>query len=131
MALGDRISRIVRANCNDMTGKLEPVEGAGFIATGAATGAGVSATLGGMGLVGGFGGLSIGMAPVAAAGAMAGAAEAAMKQGREDLARQALERKLSHQQTATTVKTQLEQLTARIEALRGDLSVIERTIAEV
>lgn len=256
MALGDRISRIVRANCNDMTGKLEPVEGAGFIATGAATGAGVSATVGGMGLVGGFGGISIGMAPVAAAGAVAGAAayggkkaienkdasalgavalgaiggagvssavggmglafagtavgvgmapvaaagavvglgvyglnqfldeakttdnpekvpesvkqiklsiqqeiaslttskkliqqqhswaqhevsswhqvaEAAMKQGREDLARQALERKLSHQQTATTVKTQLEQLTARIEAKRGDLSVIERTIAEV
>ncbi|HEY9707104.1 MAG TPA: J domain-containing protein [Oculatellaceae cyanobacterium] len=71
MALGDRISRIVRANCNDMTGKLDPVEGAGFIATGAATGAGVSATVGGMGLVGGFGGIGIGMAPVAAAGAIA------------------------------------------------------------
>jgi phage shock protein A len=42
-----------------------------------------------------------------------------------------LERKLSHQQNATTLKTQLEQVTARIEALRGDLSVIERTIAEV
>jgi hypothetical protein len=249
MALGDRISRIVRANCNDLTGKLEPVEGAGFIATGAATGAGVSATVGGMGLVGGFGGIGIGMAPVAAAGAIAGAAayggkkaiknkdasalgaaaagaiggawvsstvggmglafagtavgvgmapvaaagavvglgayglnrlldeakttdnpekvleslkqiklsihqeiaslttskeliqqqhswtqhevsswhqvaEAAMKQGREDLARKALERKLSHQQKATTLKTQLEQVTARIEALRGDLRVI-------
>ena len=74
MALGDRISRIVRSNCNDLTGKLEPVEGAGFIATGAATGAGVSATVGGMGLVGGFGGIGIGMAPVAAAGAIAGAA---------------------------------------------------------
>jgi len=256
MALGDRISRIVRANCNDMTGKLEPVEGAGFITTGAATGAGVSATVGGMGLVGGFGGLSIGMAPAAATGAMAGAAayggkkaienkdasalgaaalgaiggagvssavggmglafagtavgvgmapvaaagavvglgayglnrlldkakttdnpekvfeslkqiklsiqqeiasltaskeviqkqykqaqhevsswhqvaEAAMKQGREDLARKALERKLSHQQNATTLKTQLEQVTAKIEAKRGDLIVIERTITEV
>ncbi len=249
MALGDRISRIVRANCNDMRGKLDPVEGTGFIATGAATGAGVSATVGGMGLVGGFGGIGIGMAPVAAAGAIAGAAayggkkaienkdasalgaaavgaiggawvsstvggmglalagtavgvgmapvaaagavvglgayglnrlldeakttdnpeqvleslkqiklsiqqeiasltaskeliqqqhswtqhevsswhqvaEAAMKQGREDLARKALERKLSHQQKATTLKTQLEQVTARIEALRGDLRVI-------
>jgi phage shock protein A len=51
-------------------------------------------------------------------------AEAAMKQGREDLARKALERKLSHQQKATTLKTQLEQVTARIEALRGDLRVI-------
>lgn len=74
MPLDDRISRIVRANCNDLTGKLEPVEGAGFIATGAATGAGVSATVGGMGLVGGFGGISIAMAPVVAAGAIAGAA---------------------------------------------------------
>ncbi|MBE9125957.1 MULTISPECIES: PspA/IM30 family protein [unclassified Coleofasciculus] len=256
MALGDRISRIVKANFNDMTGKLEPVEGTGFIATGAATGAGVSATVGGMGLVGGFGGISVGMAPVVAAGAMAGAAtyggkkaienkdasalgaaavgamggawvsstvggmglafagtavgvgmapvaaagavvglgayglnrlldqakttdnpekvleflkqiklsiqqeiacltasnsliqqqhsqsqhevnswhrvaEAAMKQEREDLARKALERKLSHQQNATTLKAQLEQVTARIEALRDDLSVIERIIAEV
>jgi phage shock protein A len=51
-------------------------------------------------------------------------AEAAMKQGREDLARKALECKLFHQQNATTLKTQLEQVTARIEALRGDLNVI-------
>lgn len=256
MALGDRISQIVKANFNDMTGKLEPVEGAGFIATGAATGAGVSATVGGMGLVGGFGGISIGTATVAAAGAMAGAAayggkkaidnkdasalgaaavgavggawvsstvggmglafagtavgvgmapvaaagavvglggygmnrlldqakttenpekvleflkqiklsiqqeiacltaskeliqqqhsqsqsevnswhrvaEAAMKQEREDLARKALECKLSHQQNVITLKTQLEQVRARIEALRGDLSIIERSLAEV
>jgi len=256
MALNERISRIVRANCNDMTGKLERSEGVGFIGTGAATGIGVSATVGGMGLVGGFGGISIGMAPVAAAGAIAGAAayggkkaiedkdasalgaaavgaiggawvsstvggmglalagtavgvgmapvaaagtvvglgayglnrlldkvkttdnpekvieslkqiqlsiqqeiasltaskeliqqqlefaqhevsswhqvaEAAMKQGREDLARQALERKLSHQQNATSLKTQLEQVTARIEVLRSDLSFIKTTIAEV
>ena len=187
MPLGDRISRIVRANCNDLTGKLEPVEGAGFIATGAATGAGVSATVGGMGLAFAGTAVGVGMAPVAAAGAVVGlgaygvnrlldeakttdnpeqvleslkqiklsiqqeiasltarkeliqqqlelaqhevsswhqVAEAAMKQGREDLARQALERKLSHQQNATTLKTQLEQVTARIEALKGDLRVI-------
>ena len=55
-------------------------------------------------------------------------AEAALKQGREDLARTALECKLSHQQNATTLKTQLEQVTARIEALKGNLRVMERTI---
>jgi len=252
MAVFNRIKRIVRANCNDLTVKLDPVEGAGYIATGAATGARVSATIGGMGLVGGFGGLSIGMAPVAAAGAAAyggkkaiadqdasalGAAAAgaiggaclsssvggmglafagtavgvgmapvaaagavvglgayglnrlleqakttdnpekvfasfvpiklsiqqeianlttskkllqqqlelaqhevslwhkvavvAMKQGRVDLARKALERKLEHQENATSLKTQLEQVTARIEALKSDLLVMEMTIAEV
>jgi hypothetical protein len=256
MAVFNRIKRIVRANCNDLTVKLDPVEGAGYIATGAATGAGVSATIGGMGLVGGFGGLSIGIAPVAAAGAVAGAAAyggkkaiadqdasalgaaaagaiggaclsssvggmglafagtavgvgmapvaaagavvglgayglnrlleqakttdnpekvfasfvpiklsiqqeianlttskkllqqqlelaqrevslwhkvavAAMKQGRVDLARKALERKLEHQENATSLKTQLEQVTARIEALKSDLLVMEMTIAEV
>jgi hypothetical protein len=45
-----------------------------FIASGAMAGAGVSATIGTMGLVGGFGGVAIGMTPVTAAGAVAGAA---------------------------------------------------------
>ena len=45
-----------------------------FMAGGAATGAGVSATVGGMGLAGGFGAFGIGMAPVTVAGAVAGAA---------------------------------------------------------
>jgi hypothetical protein len=45
-----------------------------FIAGGAVAGTGVSATVGGMGLVGGFGAVGIGMAPVTAAGAVAGAA---------------------------------------------------------
>ena len=45
-----------------------------FIAGGAAAGAGVSATVGGMGLAGGFGAVGIGMAPVTAVGAVAGAA---------------------------------------------------------
>lgn len=49
-------------------------EGAAFIYTGTAAGAGVSATVGGMGLVGSFGGIGIGMAPVAAAGGVVGAA---------------------------------------------------------
>lgn len=256
MAALNRINRIVRANCNDLTGKLKPAEGTAYIATGAATGAGVSATIGGMGLVGKFGGISIGMAPVAVAGAVAGAAAyggkkalddqdasalgaaavgalggaavssnvgsmglafagtavgvgmaqvaaagavvglgayglnrlidqakttdnpenfsasfaeiklsiqqeiaslnknkklqqqqlklaqsevdlwqkvaiAALKQERDDLARKALERKLDHQQNITTITTQLEQVTARIESLKSDLLVIEMTINEV
>ena len=45
-----------------------------FIAGGAGFGAGISATVGGMGLAGGFGAVGIGMAPVTAAGAIAGAA---------------------------------------------------------
>jgi WD40 repeat protein len=45
-----------------------------FIAGGATAGAGVSATVGGMGLAGGFGAIGIGMAPVTAVGAVAGAA---------------------------------------------------------
>jgi WD40 repeat protein len=45
-----------------------------FIAGGATAGAGVSATVGGMGLAGGFGAVGIGMAPVTVAGAVVGAA---------------------------------------------------------
>jgi len=45
-----------------------------FMASGATAGAGISATIGTMGLVGGFGGVAIGMTPVTAAGAVAGAA---------------------------------------------------------
>ncbi|MGQ4649057.1 DnaJ domain-containing protein [Lyngbya aestuarii] len=45
-----------------------------FIASGATAGAGVSATIGSMGLAGSFGAVGIGMAPVTAAGAVAGAA---------------------------------------------------------
>lgn len=41
---------------------------------GALTGAGMAATLGNMGLVGGFGGISVGAAPVVIAGAIAGSA---------------------------------------------------------
>lgn len=48
--------------------------GAVFIAGGTIAGAGVSATIGGMGLAGGFGAVGIGATPVVAAGAVAGAA---------------------------------------------------------
>lgn len=55
-----------------MTDKI--AESAAFIASGTAAGASISATVGGMGLVGGFGGVGIGMTPVAAAGGVIGAA---------------------------------------------------------
>ncbi|MEH2184251.1 hypothetical protein [Nostoc sp.] len=48
--------------------------GAAFIAGGTIAGAGVFATVGGMGLAGGFGAVGIGATPVVAAGAVAGAA---------------------------------------------------------
>ncbi|MEH1871640.1 hypothetical protein [Nostoc sp.] len=48
--------------------------GAAFIVGGTIAGAGVSATVGGMGLAGGFGAVGIGATPVVAAGAVAGAA---------------------------------------------------------
>ncbi|MEH2213338.1 hypothetical protein [Nostoc sp.] len=44
--------------------------GAAFIAGGTITGAGVSATVGGMGLAGGFGAVGIGATPVVGAGAV-------------------------------------------------------------
>lgn len=49
-------------------------EAAGFAAAGAAAGAGVSTLLGGMGLAVGGTAIGIGMAPVAAAGAVVGLA---------------------------------------------------------
>jgi WD40 repeat protein len=45
-----------------------------FIATGATVGAGVSTAVGGMGLVGGFGGVAVGATPVIGVGAIFGAA---------------------------------------------------------
>ncbi|BAZ14198.1 hypothetical protein NIES4071_60380 [Calothrix sp. NIES-4071] len=48
--------------------------GVGFITTGAVAGAGVSATVGGMGLAGAFGAVGIGATPVIGAGTVAGAA---------------------------------------------------------
>ncbi|MEH2002658.1 MAG: hypothetical protein V7L00_28645 [Nostoc sp.] len=48
--------------------------GAAFIASGTIAGAGLSATVGRMGLAGGFGAVGIGTTPVVVAGAVAGAA---------------------------------------------------------
>ncbi|WP_339381770.1 PspA/IM30 family protein [Dendronalium phyllosphericum] len=166
----------------------------GAAGLGAIGGAGVSATVGNMGLLAAGNGFSIGMAPVVAAGAVVGLgaygllkllnegqdnnnpdkaveslnqiklsilqsihiaqsskekmqanykqaqnevqnwyqiAVLAMKKGREDLAREALTRKYNQQQTADSLKTQLEQLITRVQNLKSDLIFIERTIAQV
>jgi len=52
----------------------ESGEGVAFVAGGAAAGAGISVTVGGMGLAGGFGAVGIGTVPVVGAGAVVGAA---------------------------------------------------------
>lgn len=59
-------------------------EGTTFIAGGAAAGASVSAALGGMGLAVGGTAVGIGMAPIAAAGAVAGAAAYGAKKAIEE-----------------------------------------------
>ncbi len=45
-----------------------------FVASGAAIGAGVSSTIGSVGLIGSFGGIGIGVTPMTATGAFLGAA---------------------------------------------------------
>jgi hypothetical protein len=62
----------------------DKVEGAALLTGGTVAGAGVSAVVGGMGLVGGFGGVAIGMAPVAAAGAVVGTAAYGAKKAIEE-----------------------------------------------
>lgn len=49
-------------------------EGAAFVTVGALASASYAANIGGMGLVGGFGGIGLGIAPITAAGAISGAA---------------------------------------------------------
>ncbi len=59
-------------------------EATGYAATGAAVGSQVAATVGGMGLVGGFGGVAVGAAPVVAAGAVVGTAAYGAKKALEE-----------------------------------------------
>ncbi|WP_191757974.1 PspA/IM30 family protein [Komarekiella delphini-convector] len=59
MGIGNRISRIIRTNLNDMAANFKYGESTAFIAGGAATGAVVSQTVGGMGLA--FAGTAIGI----------------------------------------------------------------------
>jgi hypothetical protein len=72
-----------RKNMSDSKNKSGP-EAAGYAAAGAAAGAGLSAWIGGMGLALAGTAVSIGMAPVAAVGAMAGLAVYGVKKALED-----------------------------------------------
>ncbi len=85
--LFDRVSRAVRANlnkaeCEDSSNNTG--EGAAFIAGGATVGAGISATVGGMGLLVAGTGMAIGSTLVAGAGAVAGAAAYGAKKAIEE-----------------------------------------------
>lgn len=85
--LFDRFSQVVRANLNQADGddlSRNAGEGAAFITGGAAVGASVSATVGGMGLAVAGTGMAIGSALVAGAGAIAGAATYGAKKGIEE-----------------------------------------------
>ncbi len=59
-------------------------EGAAWTTGGAAAGAATAATVGGIGLVGSFGGVAVAAAPVAAAGALAGSAVYGAKRAIQD-----------------------------------------------
>ncbi len=54
-----------------------------------------------------------------------------MKKEREDLAREALARKYTYQQTADSLQNQLNQLITVIDSLKSDLRFIERTTAKI
>lgn len=84
MGLGNRISRIVKANLNDMVGNFNCGEGAAFIAGGAVTGAVVSQTVGGMGLAAAGTAIGIGAPHLMATGAVAGMAAYGTNKGIEN-----------------------------------------------
>ncbi|MGH8002380.1 MAG: hypothetical protein ACREPR_23860 [Brasilonema sp.] len=50
MGLGLRINRVIKSNLNDIAGNFNRTEGAMFLAGGGVAGAGISATVGNMGL---------------------------------------------------------------------------------
>ena len=62
-----------------MSIKKKAAEAAGFAAGGGAAGAGVAALVGNMGLVGAFGGIAIGSAPIVVAGSIVGVAAYGIK----------------------------------------------------
>jgi len=57
-------------------------------------------------------------------------AELALKKGEEDLAREALSRRKTYQETATALNAQLSTQTTQIDALKKNLMVLEGKIAE-
>lgn len=57
-------------------------------------------------------------------------AQLALQKGDENLAREALVRKKTHLETATTLKTQLDQQLAQVETLKRNLMALEGKISE-
>ena len=57
-------------------------------------------------------------------------AELALKKGEEDLAREALSRRKTYQETATALKAQLSTQSTQIDALKKNLMALEGKIAE-
>ena len=57
-------------------------------------------------------------------------AQLALQKGDENLARQALQRKKTHSETAETIKAQLDQQTAQVDTLKRNLVGLEGKISE-
>ncbi|MEB3336027.1 MAG: PspA/IM30 family protein [Leptolyngbyaceae bacterium] len=57
-------------------------------------------------------------------------AQLALQKGDENLAREALTRKKSHTETANTLKTQLDQQTAQVDTLKRNLIAVEGKLSE-
>ena len=57
-------------------------------------------------------------------------AQLALQKGDENLAREALQRKKTHVETATTIKTALDNQTAQVDTLKRNLTALESKISE-
>lgn len=84
MGLGERVNRVIKANLNDIAGNFNQTEGVMFLAGGGVAGAGISATVGNMGLAGMGTAVGIYTPHLIAAGTVAGAAGYGVKKGIEN-----------------------------------------------
>jgi hypothetical protein len=84
MGLGDRINRVIKANLNDIAGNFDRTEGAMFLAVGGVAGAGISATVGNMGLAACGTAVGIYAPHLITAGSVVGAAAYGVKKGLDD-----------------------------------------------
>ncbi|MEL4896796.1 PspA/IM30 family protein [Crocosphaera sp. Alani8] len=131
MGLFDRIGRVVRGNLNDLVSKAEDPEkileqtiidmGEDLIQLKQA----FSQTLGSQKRTEGQYKQAL-----KEANSWEQRAKLALSKGEESLAREALVRKKSHTDTATTLKGQLEQQNAQVETMRRNLTALESKIAE-
>lgn len=131
MGLFDRLSRVVRANLNDLVSKAEDPEKV------------LEQTIMDMGedLVQVRQAVARSIAEqkrteqrynqdLSEAGKWEQRAKLALSKGDENLAREALVRKKTHAETAATLKQQLEQQTVQVDTLRRNLVALESKISE-